>query len=71
MRRSTIMILPLQLVFPMFVYPRYLLSDQRLCRGHEDDPTLGVPPVEVVHDDGGDERFAQAGWQRHLDENSR
>ena len=45
---------------------RYLLSNKGLRRSHEHDPALRVPPVEVVHDHGRDESFAQTGRKRHL-----
>ena len=44
----------------------YLLSNKGLRRSHEHDPALRVPPVEVVHDHGRDESFAQTGRKRHL-----
>ena len=40
-----------------------LLSNERLRRCHEDDGRLREPAVEVVHDDGGDERLAESGGQ--------
>lgn len=42
-----------------------LLSDQRLRRREEEYLAVDEPPVVIEHHRRGDERFTQAGWQRH------